>query len=356
MSLGERRVKMSNREQRQLILDVAKKYGSIKKLAIKWGLPYSTLKNYALEVCLLPESLFDKILSELSINKDKLEVDYLDRNWGMKVGGKRAIDILKKRYPDKIKKWRINGLKKAIKIGKHWGYMNQKVIKEPKLNEKLAELIGAYLGDGTITKYQLKISGDYRYDLPYFYHLRKLVFELFGLSCSIIKEKKFNTANLIIYSKNLCSFINKEFGINFGHKIRNKTSIPNKILQDNKLSIACLRGLIDTDGSISRRGRNGSQFCIQFTSHNKYLLEQVKKIGADLNIFTFGDETGCGTNKGDNIKRYFDLVGSSNLRHIVRFNEKFSKGNTIYKKDVLNYYQKGLYSRLDLPFKIKLAQ
>ena len=73
------------------------------------------------------------------------------------------------------------------------------------------------------------------------------------------------------------------------------------IFKNKELVVACLRGLIDTDGSVSRRGRNGSQFCIQFTSHNKLLLNQVDVIGKKLGIFTFYDRTGTGTNKWKNI-------------------------------------------------------
>lgn len=108
---------------------------------------------------------------------------------------------------------------------------------------------------------------------------------------------------------------------------------------------------MDTDGSISRRGRNGSQFCIQFTSHNKELLEQVDEIGKELKIFTFHNKTGAGTNKWENIIKYFRVIGSSNLRHIVRFNERLN-GNTIYQKDARKYYEKDLYKNINLPFRI----
>ena len=352
MGVGDRRARLFKGEQRKLILDIAEKYGSMRYLAIKWDLPYSTIKNYASEICLLPENLFNKILKDLSRSKANIKVTYLDNYWGSSLGGKKGMASLEKKYPEKIGTWRKEGLASAIKKGKHWAYMNQKSIKIPRLDEDLAEFIGVYLGAGTMTKYQLKISGDHRYDLPYFDYLKKLVLSLFGLSCSIIKDKRSNTVNLIISSKNLCFFINKKFSIKFGHKIRNKTSIPYKILRNKKFAVACLRGLIDTDGSVSRRGRNGSQFCIQFTSHNKVLLDQVSTLGKGLGFFTFQDNTGCGTNKWVNIMKYFNIVGSSNLRHIVRFDQKNRKGNVFYQKDVIKYYRQDLYKGLNLPFKI----
>jgi hypothetical protein len=77
---------------------------------------------------------------------------------------------LEKKYPTKIKAWRrlaiINSSHKKIKK-----------IKIFPLNEKFAEFMGAYLGDGTLTKYFVRISGDYRYDLPYYNYLDKIIFE-----------------------------------------------------------------------------------------------------------------------------------------------------------------------------------
>jgi len=48
------------------------------------------------------------------------------------------------------------------------------------------------LGDGTLTKYFLRISGDSRFDVPYFTYLQEMTKELFGLSSSIkiLKENR----------------------------------------------------------------------------------------------------------------------------------------------------------------------
>ena len=312
------------------------------------NIPYSTLKNYYSEHMSLPQDLFDNLCHLSKINPDSLNISYLENNWGQVKGGKNGIRATMKKYPKEIKEWRLLGMKNSPVIGES----NSKSIKIPSLNENLAEFIGAYLGDGTINKYQIRIAGDYRYDLDYHKYLSNLIFKLFGITSSIHKEKNHNTCVLVISSKNLCSFFNKNFNLSYGDKIRNKTIIPQQILNDKKLAIACLRGLIDTDGSISRRGRNGSQFCVQFTSHNPFLLDQVYNLGKELGIFTFHDKTGAGTNKWENIEKYFKIVGSSNLRHIVRFYLRKYKNKTIYQKDLSIYFEQDLYRNLDLPFKI----
>lgn len=344
----ERRARFEKGKQRELIINAAKNYGSLKNLAYELKIPYRTLKGYAQEERSIPERLFEMILERSSIQRKDLKISYLPSNWGAKLGGTKGMRTLEKKYPKELVEWRKKALRKSH-------LLNTKPIKFPRLDEKLAEFIGVYLGDGTITKYFVKISGDKRYDIPYFFYLSALVSELFGVSAKIRKDKGRNTVNLIVQSKKVCSYLNKNFNIKYGHKIRNKSRIPKKILKDKKLSVACMRGLIDTDGSISRRGRKGSQFCIQFTSHNKYLLEQVHFMGRELGFFTYGDKYGAGTNKWSNIVDYFRVVGSSNLRHIVRFYERFKHDNTIYQKDVLRYYQKPLYNGINLPFKLKSA-
>ncbi|MFH1365606.1 MAG: LAGLIDADG family homing endonuclease [archaeon] len=349
MGSDERRIQLKSGEQRRLLISLSKKFGSLKKVAKKLDIPYSTLKNYNSESRLLPERLFDKILTLLPIQRESIDFTYLDATWGASLGGKLGMAALEKKYPKKINEWRRNAMRKAIETGKHYGYANMKKIKNPKLDENLAEIVGVYLGDGTLNKYKIRISGDYRYDLPYYEYLSKSFFKLFNITPKISREKNRNTALLTIYSKNLCGYLNKTFYLKYGDKIKNKSIIPKKILKNKKLAIACLRGLIDTDGSISRRGRNGSQFCIHFSSHNKILLEQVYDLGKRLKIFTYKDKYGAGTNKWENILRYFSLVGSSNLRHIVRFKERLN-GNTIYQREVLNYYQKDLYKNINLPF------
>ena len=337
---------MADGQQRKLVLAASRKFGSIKNLSARLSLPYSTLKQYGQEKLSLPENIFVKLLELSGIRQSSLNVNYLNKFWGASVAGKKGIRALREKYPEKFREWRRNGYKK-------FSLTNLKPIRIPKLNEKLAELIGAYIGDGTLTKYFIRITGDYRYDLPYFSYLNMLVLKLFKINTRVYKSKLYNTCNFAIFSKNICSFLNKEFGLKFGDKLRNNTLIPNRILQDRKLALACLRGLIDTDGCVSRRGRNAEELSISFFSANPNLINQVKKISDREGFFSYvsKNKTEIGTNSRGKALLYFKKVGSSNLRHIVRFNE-FLAGNKVYQKDVANYYQKGLYRDINLPFKL----
>lgn len=339
-------MKLPKGQQNKLIQDLDDKYGSLKNISEKWDIPYSMIKKYNQETLLLPENIFNKIVNELEIDIGKLSISYLDYNWGMKIGGKKGIVSLNNKYPHKIKEWRKLARSKSTAS-------NIKRIKIPVINEKFAEFIGVYLGDGTLTPYSIKIAGDKRYDLPYFDYLKKLAFELFNLKGSIYYDKRSNTMCLVFFSKILSNYFTENLNLQVGDKIRNNSLIPSFIMEDLSLSIACLRGLVDTDGSISRRGRNGSQFTVTFTNFNINLLLQVKEISDELDLFTFFSEKDkfIGTNKAEKIKEYFRKIGSSNLRHIIRYNERFSNNNTLYQNEVVNYYQKPFYMDISLPFK-----
>jgi|APSaa5957512622_1039677.scaffolds.fasta_scaffold33538_1 hypothetical protein len=317
---------------------------NLKVLSKKTGISYSTLKKYCGEYLLMPRSTFQILCNTGDIGETSFNYKIKDGDWGQIKGGKRGIEVLMQKYKEEIPSWR----KKAIQNS---SLRRTKKIKTPPMSEALAEFIGIHLGDGSMTKHFIRISGDYRYDIPYFEYISNLVKKLFGIEVQILKDPRpINTGLVLIRSKEICSLLNKRYNIPFGNKILNGAKIPSEIMEDKELSLACLRGLIDTDGTVSRRGTKGKQFCVEFRAHNKILLSQVNEITKKNNLFTHFYETCAGTNSWNNILAYFKFVGSSNLRHIVRFNERVS-GNTIYQKDVLDYYKKDLYKNINLPFK-----
>ncbi len=85
-----RRIKFKKGEQRKFIKDVLKNINSpsIKELANRLSINYSTLKNYIVEERLLPENIFDNLCFISKINKSELDVEYLEENWGQVKGGK----------------------------------------------------------------------------------------------------------------------------------------------------------------------------------------------------------------------------------------------------------------------------
>lgn len=191
----------------------------------------------------------------------------------------------------------------------------------------------------------MRITADKRYCLPYLEYLSQITKATLGLKPTIRFPSKRNVAYLEIRSKQFCDYLNQNLGLPFGDKIKNKSKIPAVILENEKLAKACLRGLMDTDGSCSKRG---SYICLEFTSYNPFILEGVWQIGKGLGIFTHLSKTQAGTNSWQKIIKYFTTIGSSNRIHIIRFGERFCNSKLLYKTDLPRYFKK--YDAAPLPF------
>ncbi len=304
---------------------------------------YTTFRDYNSGKRSLPINLFQIFCKIANVNQNNLNIKIKAQNWGAVKGGKRGIKTLFAKYKDSLDVWRAKG-------GKESGYHKQKlkkIILPSKNDERLSELVGAYLGDGTFTNYFIRICGDKRYDIPYFQYLSNITSNMLGINPTIRAVKSKNQLYFEIYSKSFCDFF-KKLGIKTGDKMTNNTKIPKEFLKNTKLTRACIRGLIDTDGSVSK---DGNSFSIRFTSHDKALLKQMTNITKSLDLFTFKTGQEIGTRNKSKVLNYFSKVGSSNLRHIVRFCE-FTKGNIFKKERVLEYYPK--YKNVKIPFKLDL--
>jgi len=213
----------------------------------------------------------------------------------------------------------------------------------PILSEELCELLGAVLGDGTLTKHFIRISGDYRYDLEYFAYLNFLVNSLFGINGVVEKDKRGNIAYLRFCSILFCKFFN-ELGLPYGKKI--DIHLPTTLLANKQFKIGLLRGLMDTDGSLCKRG---NRLALVYTSYNKYLLNLVETIGKEFDVFTHKNESQVGTDSWPKICKYFGLIGSSNFRHITCFLAKIKHNKLIYKIETEKF--KNLREGLIVPYR-----
>jgi len=136
---------------------------------------------------------------------------------------------------------------------------NRKAIKIPSKNEKLAEFIGIMLGDGNIFMNkdvaQIRIAGDRKSEMEFMINFVKpLIMELFNIVPRIVLHKATNEVFVAIENRNLAEFL-LSIGLSEGNKIKKQISIPSWIRNDKTLLKACLRGLIDTDGSVFRMSK-----------------------------------------------------------------------------------------------------
>ncbi len=217
---------------------------------------------------------------------------------------------------------------------------NLKRIKYPKMNERLAELLGICFGDGCLCinkkkfDYLLFIAGHRIDDSSYMRNfVSKLIYDLFGLESKYQKMKKCNTLNICIRSKLMVKFLNR-IGMPVGKK--DNLKIPEVIKSDKELMQSFVRGFFDTDGTLTFM-RNARRICvyprISISSKNGSMIYEIKKFlisnGFKIGkVFHYYDRY---YNKGYNGYRIFILgrynfgrwiktIGFSNPKHATKYN------------------------------------
>lgn len=292
------RIKLKKGKQKELILK-AKKDLNWKEFASKIGLHEGYLKSsLRIERTLLEKETYHKLCSIAKINFNKHIEKELEENWGRSKGG-------------------INSPK------------NQKKIFIPKRNEMLAEIIGIILGDGHVEEliiskkircYSIIIAGNMKTDHHYMTkYIPTLFKEVFKEKGKISYAKNSAAGYFKIHGKELVQII-KNQGVQPGNKKANNQGIPEWIKGNVKFLKKCVRGLIDTDGSIHKISKNHKNLRIDYTSHIPKLLEDVRlsliKLGfkpsktiKDRHIFLTGKES---------INNYLNIIGFGNKKNLNR--------------------------------------
>jgi len=215
------------------------------------------------------------------------------------------------------------------------------------LSEKLAEDIGIHIGDGCMnvhkdshrTNYQLVYSCSYHEELQYFNEfLRALKIELYGIKPYASRLK--NEFRLTIRSKTLVNFYSNVFNLPVGPKTT--IDIPSIILSDKKFIISCLRGIMDTDFCLLFKKKENNNVhnypVIMAGFRSEKLINSLSNIFNFLGIsnFTCFRQTYIHPRRKfypiyhiyisgkKNLRKWWEMIGSSNTRLITRFE--------IYKK------------------------
>jgi hypothetical protein len=208
-------------------------------------------------------------------------------------------------------------------------YATQKNILFASKSIRLAELFGIIIGDGGITKRQVKITLDSETDKDYVPFVVNIFTELFGVAPSIRKCKS-RAVDIIVSRTSLVDYL-ETLDLPPGHKIKRQINIPEWILNNSEFSRACIRGLMDTDGSIfienhTIKDRIYSYPRLWFVSASKPLRESVFKILAEAGFSPkVRSERAVTLEKRDDIVVYFNTIGTSNPKHRKRYVEIMEK-------------------------------
>lgn len=195
---------------------------------------------------------------------------------------------------------------------------------KPKVSVKLAEFMGIMMGDGGMSKRQVCITLHHIDDLEFSRWVTKLVKELFNVKPSVYHREHNSVNNIVVSRSDLVSYLH-ELGLPIGNKVKQGFNIPDWIMDDKRYLLACVRGLVDTDGGIyTHNYKVGSKLYsykkLCFSSSSPALLRTVfefmKQVGLKPRISQGVDI--LIENTAD-VKKYFKVVGSHNPKHLKRY-------------------------------------
>ncbi|MBP9687005.1 MAG: hypothetical protein KBD66_04370 [Candidatus Doudnabacteria bacterium] len=190
------------------------------------------------------------------------------------------------------------------------------------LSTQLAELCGILLGDGGITKNQIKVTLHHTDDAAYAKIVKTMMCDIFQVAPTEYVRK--NVRIVCISGVAVVEELIK-IGMHPGNKVRMQVNIPEWIRETPAYLRACIRGLIDTDGSVYSHTHtvNGHTYTHQgltFTSHCAGILHNVhtgllseglhSKLQLPYKLYVY--------NKAD-IARYMTVIGTSNPKHRTKW-------------------------------------
>lgn len=180
--------------------------------------------------------------------------------------------------------------------------------------ENFAEFVGILLGDGHLAKgtFSTVITINSELEKEYLENrLKPLFFELFDSVGKIRYTKKAKSVQIYLYSKKLFDFLTKEIEIPCGRRINNsQNKIPNYFFQNETTLRACLRGLFDTEGSLSIRHHRAIRLSIYNKSN--YLLDSLYCALKTLHFNPIRKNKSVRLNRTSEIIRFFNEIGSHN--------------------------------------------
>jgi intein/homing endonuclease len=291
------RILLKKGYQKNLILSIKKKRSfTWKELAKKIDVCEGYLRNeLTKEKTTISEGVYKKLCSISGKNLDSFIIKRLDDNWGRSKGGK-------------LRTFREPKL----------------LVKKP--SKELAELIGIILGDGNIWQkqggyYYVRVCGDIVKDRDYLLNYVKPLFEkLFKKKMHSIEHKRCNELFISAGDKDVVYTL-KYFGLPSGNKKENDVGIPKWIFKSEEYLKACIRGLIDTDGSIcpiTGRSYPYIWFTCGINNLRKTFRQAMEKLGFQLSKWNIREGRTPDTYIGnkEQIDKYLRTISFKNKRHL----------------------------------------
>lgn len=325
-----KRARFPKGKQGEFILDAKERLSlTWKELSEILGISTRNLIDWKNEKISLPIGAV-KIICKKTNRSIPKDINILDRYWYTKKGARKGGMAVLKKYgkiggDENIRKkkwkewWEKEGKFLDGRITSPWSF------KKPEKNAELAEFVGIVLGDGGISKKQVTITLHRITDSEYAKYVKRLVKNLFVVEMGVYENPRYLANDLSISRVELVEYLVKEVGLKIGNKLKNQADIPVWIKNDKNFCAACLRGLVDTDGSVFThqyvsKGKKYGYTKMSYCSRSATLLKSASMILKDLDISHRITKNGFEIrieSQGD-LKKYFLLIGSNNPKHLKK--------------------------------------
>ena len=308
-----------------------------KKLGLSWllfaqeiGANRRTVNDWRRERFSLPEELLRKIVLQTGM-KVPSKIEIRDRYWYVAPAALAGGVATLKRYgqvgevaENRKKKWREwwerEGQYKSV-------ITSPKLIIKPRFSRKLAEFVGIMMGDGGITNKQVTVTLNKEADRLYVLYVARIINELFGVEPSLYTKNGGGKALDITVSRTHLVRFCSTLGLKIGNKIKQNLDIPEWVQNKRSFLLACIRGLVDTDGGIFQethkiKGRSYSYARLAFTSASPPLRLSVMRALEEVGLHPrLRSKRNVQIEAEVEIREYFRVVGTSNPKHRQRFNK-----------------------------------
>ena len=204
------------------------------------------------------------------------------------------------------------------------GFTLPKPIKEPERSSELAEFIGMMLGDGCLcSAFQAALYFNTETDALHADFMSDLAQRLFGIVPRRMTEPDSKGGTLLFSSKRLVDYLIK-LGFARGDKVNNQAGVPPWILENDDYCRNCLRGLMDTDGSVylyDHRVYGGAykHMALCFTNRSHPLLRFVSGTLASNGYRPVTTGFRVYLYRRVEVDRYFSDIGTHNAKHLQRY-------------------------------------
>lgn len=334
------RVKFPSGQQRAFLEDVLRMTGvKADDLASRIGVCARTVRDWRRERWQIDQRSLQQLCQIASLPLPD-DITLLPEHWSVarasRLGGLRRLAL---HGPPGTPEGRQRGgvaaqvtLRALGKMKPGGGWQLRKSILIPSRGEDLAEFIGIMLGDGCIRNaWQIGVSFNQHGDQPYAAFIRKMIERLFGLDAALYIRP--SAADLVVSSTALVCLL-QELGFPRGSKCETLVEVPAWIKNTSNTRIACLRGLMDTDGCVFRHryrvsGKEYAYVKLAFASATpcltQFVAESFQMLGISAHVRQGGQRVFVDGRKS--VVRYFEVVGTHNPRYQQRF-EEYSRNHS----------------------------